>query len=174
MIDFQYWNRIYRNILALAVHHRHRFMIIKPFGVKFKEKISAYLAYFELQVVGQMPIPRWHSLALFLYLKTELNPDEWQKRLFINRSFEQMEQDDASLILLSDQLSFQKLAQAKSEIRQFTGSEKTDRVLADGQKIVLTMNAVHTPDEERLEYELKVLHYFLPQLETTRSTSVSN
>lgn len=165
MTELQHWHSIYQSIQALSVQPQHRFIIIKPYGVKFSEAIYAYLQDLGLQILNRISITSWHSLALFLYLKAEVNSNEWQKRLFINRSFAQMEGNVASLVLLPEQLSFPKLSQLKSDIRQFTGSEKIHKIMADGQKIVLTLNAVHTPDEERLQYELKVLHYFLPQLE---------
>lgn len=159
-----YWDSIYQNIQTLTVKNYHKFIIIKPYGIRFKNEICKHLGHFNLHAFKQISIPSWHLLALFLYIKAEFHSIDWEKRLFISRSFEQMEQNTASLLLLPEQVPFKKLAEIKTEIRQLTGSEKNQRTLANGQKILLTLNAVHTPDEDRLEYELKVLQYFLPQL----------
>lgn len=152
---------VYQEIQKLPVHQLNRFIIIKPFGNRYKKEIIAFLNACGVNVLRQLPIESWHGLSFFLYTRREMNQLEWKIRFEINKAFQEMEQGTATLLLLDEQIDIDRLYELKWKIRNMTGLAQQSITLSNGNNVSLKLHSVHTPDEDRLQYELKVIFYFL-------------
>ena len=148
-------------IKKMKVKNIKPYMIVKPEAQRFKDEIITYIKsqiYGNLEVIE---IGNWNDISLFLYAKNHDGQNIEELRFMINNAHAKIDDDHATLILLPREVPLKKLYRIKKEIRTWFGTQIFQVTLPDNKNTIeIRNNYVHSPDNDKLYYELQVLHYF--------------
>ena len=156
--------KIMRKIRKIKLNKLHPYMVIKPEAQRYKNEI---LSYIKSQIYGEIKvieIKNWNEVAFFIYAKlNELNENIKYDdlRFAISNAHSKLSDGHATLLILPEEVPLQKLKRIKWDVRNWYGLKALKVIMPDNDKAIrITENYVHSPDMEKLFYELQVLKYF--------------
>ena len=139
-----------------------RFLIVKPHGMAHKDRVLAILNEMNIPVVSTKIIEEWGEVFTTLFYGLT-RPEKVESTLTHSRAVSQVERGSAEVWYLSDDLSFDRLGEAKRKIRDKIpgGVFIVKTVGTQHQERIFHLNAVHTPSsDEEAKRELAVIDYW--------------
>ncbi|MCD6578813.1 radical SAM protein [bacterium] len=167
-----------KKIKNVKLNHIFPYMIIKPEAQEYKDEILSYIRdeiYGDIEV---LEIHNWNTIAFFLYAKNyELNEKikRNELRFIINNAHSKIDDNHATLIILPEEVPLEKLKRIKLEVRNWFGLKTLKVLLPDSNDIIkIIRNYVHSPDSEKLFYDLQILSYFKIVKNRRKKNMISN
>lgn len=152
----------FNKINETKINEPYPFFIIKPLGLPKKKEIIRYLFDQGIKILEMDKLPDWFNFTMFLYFKEKHLefPDRVKFKIACNKAFRQLEEPGGYVLRLEKEVPFKKIYRIKSELRSWFGDEH--RVMRYNHEMVtLHLNAIHAPDSMELEWQNKVIEYFL-------------
>jgi hypothetical protein len=152
----------FHRINETKINETYPFFIIKPLGLPKKKEIIRHLLGHGIKILGMDKLPDWFNFTMFLYFKEKYLefPNRVKFKIACNKAFRRLEEPGGYVLRLEKEVPFKKIYRIKSELRGWFGDEH--RVMRYNNELVtLHLNAIHAPDSMELEWQNKVVEYFL-------------
>jgi MoaA/NifB/PqqE/SkfB family radical SAM enzyme len=143
------------SVSTVCDEDKRPFIVIKPSGLRYKSRISAFLRDNKIWIETERTIHDWHQTALRIYC---VPPSEENVRrgLMIERAMKCRGEAAASLLILQNDISVMELKEIKGQINEMLSSQYC--LIHRGDNLAITLQSyVHTPDPESWAREYAIL-----------------
>ncbi|MCP4349093.1 MAG: radical SAM protein [Desulfobacterales bacterium] len=132
------------------------FIVIKPGGMKYKNRICEELRNENITVKTERHIPDWNEIAIRIYTKF-LTEENIRRSIQLNRALPHISGDSsAAMLILKQGPDISELKRVKKRLREML-SPNYCLIRQEDDLTVTALNYIHTPDPESWSMEYKLL-----------------
>jgi hypothetical protein len=165
-IDYDYYRQIVNKITPLENRDfdtKNLFLIIKPSGLQYRDKINSVLKQKGISIVKEHEINDYIRFQLTIYKLHNMNRPDYETK-FLNQVL-WLESDkkqfpetyNKAIVLVLDNVNSVQTRDLKNYIRRKVGRIKFTRIVHDDKTDTVFSSYVHVPDKDELGMENAVI-----------------